>query len=65
MGFTCDGINENGPPAHIIEYLVLAGGTVLEGLGGVALLEKVYHSGRALRFQRPSLHLYLQLSDTM
>ena len=38
----------------MFEYLVPVGGTVLEGLGGVALLEEVCHGGGALRFQKPT-----------
>jgi hypothetical protein len=35
------------------EYLFHIGGTVREGLGGVALLEEVHHWGTVLRFQPP------------
>jgi hypothetical protein len=36
----------------VFEHLVLGGGTVLEGLGGVALLEEVCRWERALTFQK-------------
>ena len=42
----CGGLTENGPVA----CLVSVGGTVWEGLGGVALLEEVCHWGLPLRF---------------
>ena len=29
----------------MFEYLVLIGGTICEGLGGVVLLEEVWHQG--------------------
>ena len=41
--------NENGPIANLNAWPPV-GGTVWEGLGGVALLEKMCHWGWALRF---------------
>jgi hypothetical protein len=37
---------------HRLLYLNAIDGTVWEGLGGIALLEEVFHWGWALRFQK-------------
>ena len=47
----CGGLNENGP----IGSSSIGGGTVWEGLRGMALLEEVYYWRRALRFQKSIL----------
>ena len=48
------------PQAHLNARSTV-GGTVWEGLGGVALLEEVCHWGQALRFQDSSQTLSLLL----
>ena len=59
----CGSLNENGP--HRLVYLSawsIVGRTVLEGLGGVALLEKVCHW---LDFEFPKAHAITSLSPLL
>lgn len=47
------GLSENGPHRLIrLNICFVLGGTVWEGLGIVAMLYKVCHYARALRFQK-------------
>lgn len=58
-----DGFNENGP--HRLMYLktwLPVGETVWEGLGGLALLEEVYHKAWTLKCQKPILSWFCLLS---
>ena len=49
--FLFGGLNDNGPYRLIcLNAWFPVGGTILEGLGGVVLLEEVCHRGWALRF---------------
>ena len=64
QGVECGGLNETGP--HGVKCLnswIPVGGTVWEGLGGVALFEEVCHWEWALKFPVCSLYLLLVVQD--
>lgn len=51
IGYYYGVLKENGPNRFIHAWFPV-GGSIWEGLGGVSLVEEVYHWGKAQRFQK-------------